>query len=359
MATNRKKDDSDQEQDSENNELNYDSEEDDDSSGSSSDEDDDGQVILEGVAKNIDESDDEEHDEEEPKEPLNKKLKSNHSDFTGKKKKQKKASKKKDTSVDIVNVEFLFRDMDECFFHGLKTLLCASNPIHAIHSSELTDIMIENVSVGTIVSNDDECVFGFASVLPLSSYLSSTNESLKPSSCIQYLKKQCLNHCPSQHLEEMKIVLSGTTKRPAGFFIHGRMINLPLEITLVLHEQLVMDMDWAVENAEGGEVERKALDFGAFVLFAPCYLDEQQSKRRNNSSSVAKKKSDDSKLLNSSSVIYKHFDDEIFASHAEFTFSFETPKSFATEEKQICTIIVITKTAHREAMKEMKRMIGK
>ena len=99
-------------------------------------------------------------------------------------------------------------------------------------------------------------------------------------------------------------------------------------------------MDWAVKHAEGGEMERKALDFGAFVLFAPCVQDSSSSSSNS-----------------SSSLIYKHFDDEIFASHAEFTFSFDTPKTFATEEKQICTVIVLTKTGHRAAMKEMKQLV--
>ena len=42
---------------------------------------------------------------------------------------------------------------------------------------------------------------------------------------------------------------------------------MPIEIVEVLHQQLVLDMDWAVKNADGGEEERKSLDFGAFVNF--------------------------------------------------------------------------------------------
>lgn len=310
---------------------------DDYSSASSSDEDDDGKVELEGVIKTTDSDDEDEiSSEEEEAEPAPKKLKSsstsNASDKGKAKKATKKKSKKDDESGEIINVEFLFRDMDECFFHGLKTLLISSNPLHVVHSSELTDLMIENISVGTIISNDDDCVFGFASVLSL------TSPEVTQKSCIKYLKKTCLDKCPSQHKQEMETVLSGKTKRPAGFYIHGRMINLPLEITEVLHQQLVLDMDWAVENAEGGEEERKSLDFGAFVIFAPCY--EQHEKG------------------GGTSLIYKNFEDEIFASNAEFTYSFDTPKSFATEDKQVCTVIVITKTGHRQALKELKQMIG-
>jgi len=311
----------DYEPDSEGNDDDY-------SSGSSSDEDDDGQVVLEGVAKRTYDEDDLSSEEEE-KEPSSKRLKSSD----GKKKEVKNKKDKKSAESEVVNVEFLFRDMDECFFHGLKTLLTSSNPLHAAHSSGLTDLMIENISVGTIVSNEDECVFGFGSVLSLNM------SEVTSKSCVKFMKKICLDKCPAEHREEMETVLSGKTKRPAGFFIHGRMINLPLEITEVLHQQLVLDMDWAVEHAEGGVDERKALDFGAFVIFAPCVEQHQRGG-------------------GGTSLIYKNFDDEIFASHAEFTFSFDTPKTFATEEKQVCTVIVITKTGHRAAMKELKQMVG-
>jgi hypothetical protein len=125
--------------------------------------------------------------------------------------------------------------------------------------------------------------------------------------CIVALKKLCLDKCPEDRKKELETVLSGKTKRPAGFFLHGRMVNMPLEIVHVLHQQLVQDMDWVVKNAEGGQDERKSLDFGAFVRIAPTYRLAQ-------------------------SEAYKFFDDEIFASHAEFTYEIELPKPFGAED---------------------------
>ena len=54
------------------------------------------------------------------------------------------------------------------------------------------------------------------------------------------------------------------------------MVNMPLEIVEVLQQQLVADMDWAVSNAEGGEAERKSLDFGAFVRIAPATVSSRK-----------------------------------------------------------------------------------
>jgi hypothetical protein len=128
-------------------------------------------------------------------------------------------------------------------------------------------------------------------------------------------------------------VLSGKTKRPAGFYFQSRMVNLPLEIVEVLHQQLVKDMDWAVDNARGGVEQRKSLDFGAFVRIAPSYRENKTS-------------------------YYKYFDDELLANHAEFTYEFELPKTFGMEETPYCTVIVMTKTGHRAAIKTLKQMIN-
>ena len=229
--------------------------------------------------------------------------------------------------VSPLNVDFIFCDSDEKYFHGLKMHL-HSNPVLAPHSSALADLVIENISVGTIIGTEgdpDDNVFGFASVLNVTTY--------QEHSCIQALKKMCLDNCPSERKLELETVLSGKTKRPAGFMLHSRMVNIPLEITEVLHDQLVQDMDWAVENAEGGDEERKSLDFGVFVLLAPCT------------------KAD-------GSLLHKFFDDEIFADRSELSFSFAAPKTFGSEEEQFCQVIVLTKTGHREAMKDLKKMIG-
>lgn len=317
-----------------------------DDSDSSSDD----SLVLEGeLIRNpdVDSSDDdsvssgEGDSKSDDPEPTKKKAKQQKTD--SKASKAKKKSAKPNNEPETIQVEFQFCDMNEKFFHGIKTLL-HRHGIHTSHSSQLADLIIENISVGTVLStdytpdntdskpsasstpNDEPNVFGFASVINL------TTHNSNPS--ITALKQLCLKHCPSEHKSEFETVLSGKTKRPAGFFFHERMVNIPLEITEVLHQQLVLDMDWAVQNAHGGEEERKALDFGAFVRMAPCYN-------------------------SNGNVIYKYFDDEVFASNAEFVYSFDMPKLYeADEEEGVCSVIVLTKTGHRAAMKELGKMIG-
>lgn len=242
--------------------------------------------------------------------------------------KSKPKKKKRKPEPDMIQVDFIFCDMHEKFFHGIKSLLHNSSTIYQTHSSQLTDDMIANVEVGTVIATEndpDDNVYGFASVLSIATHQASPG--------VQALKDFCLRHCPPTHLKELELVLGGKTKRPAGFLIHSRMINLPLEITLVLHEQLVKDMDWAVEHAEGTEDDRKALDFGAFVRVAPT----QRSQ---------------------GSVVYRYFDDEIFAGQAEFTYTVDAPKSYSQEEQLSVTIMVLTKTGHRAAMKDLAAMVS-
>jgi hypothetical protein len=309
-----------------------------DSDESSSDDDED-DMVLEGVlVRNPDASDSDsssdsssesEKEEEEDMKPPAKKQKHE----TKKKKKSKRAA-----GPEIVPMEFVFCDMDEKFFHGIKNLLASSSPAYMATASPLSDLMIENVSVGTVISTVYEykpgverdmdyegVVYGFASVLNVTTY--TDNDAIKA------LKKLCLSKCPEDRKKELEVVLSGKTKRPAGFYFQSRMVNLPLEIVEVLHQQLVKDMDWAVDNARGGVEQRKSLDFGAFVRIAPSYRENKTS-------------------------YYKYFDDELLANHAEFTYEFELPKTFGMEETPYCTVIVMTKTGHRAAIKTLKQMIN-
>ncbi|KAG7344144.1 p21-C-terminal region-binding protein [Nitzschia inconspicua] len=322
---------------------------DDDDDDSSSDED----LVLEGViVRNEDASDSEESSDEEEQDDADDKAddskpaakrseakrpsKADGSNDTKEatqetetsRKDSNKKRKKKAPGPEIIPVEFTFCDMDERYFHGIKTLLISSSPLYATTSSAMADLMIENIAVGTVISTEADreegTVYGFASVLNVTTY--------QERECVQSLKALCLSKCPPQHKSELETVLSGKTKRPAGFLLQSRMVNLPLEIVEVLHQQLVLDMDWAVEKAEGGEEERKSFDFGAFVRLAPSYR-------------------------SSGASYYKYFDDEVFAQNAEFTYEIALPKTHGMEETPYCTVIVMTKTGHRAAMKDLKQMV--
>ena len=274
---------------------------DDDSSGEESDVG----VALDGV---IDENDESSSSEEE-----------NEGEKKSKTKKGKKRKKKKKKEEEI-QVEFIFCDMDEKFFHGMK-ILVASSPLHAGHSSALADLMIENVEVGTVVSTegyDEDHVYGFGSILSLH----NKNE------IIDSLKENILSSCPKNHKEEMELLLTGEkkTRRLVGLFLHERMLNVPLVITHAIHQQLLLDLEWAVKN-------NPSFDFGLLVRMAPCYPQKE-----------------------SSTPIYKYFDDDVFASNAEFTYML--PKSYSDnrDDNLSYSVIVLSVSAYKKSIEEVANL---
>lgn len=249
----------------------------------SSDESDVG-VALEGA---IDEHDSSSSDEDEVKS-----------------KKRKKKNKKRSKKKEEIHVEFIFCDMDEKFFDGIKCLV-ASSPIHAAHSSTLTDLIVDNVEVGTVVSTEgyeEDYVYGYASIL------SMHNDN----QIINSLKETFLPSCPENHKAEMQLLLTGDKKarRLVGLFLHERMLNVPLVITHAIHQQLLLDLEWAVKN-------NPLFDFGLLVRIAPCYPQTTPP---------------------SNTPAYKYFDDDVFSSNAEFFYTL--PKSYSDDNLLYCVIVL-------------------
>uniref|UniRef100_A0A7S1B3P3 Uncharacterized protein n=1 Tax=Corethron hystrix TaxID=216773 RepID=A0A7S1B3P3_9STRA len=329
---------------------------DDDASSSSSSSDDES-LVLEGTLENVsdvenagdsddeDEEDDGEDEDDSP--PDKKRRKGNDGPASKRSKKSKKAKRKKDPEDEVLRVEFQFCEVNERYFHGIKSFL-AVNPVHAGHSSALSDAILAHVFVGTVVSTSGDRgpdvpgddVYAFASVLNVRGDVLQPAEVIESSSAphpLADLRALCREKCPPQHRKEMSAVLDGSHARPAGFLLQGRMANVPLEIVLEMHRQLVLDLDWAAEHAEGTEKERKALDYGVLVVLAPATRG------------------------GGGGLLYRNFEDDIFCSVAEFTYTFELPgvRSFGGTdgEKQYCTAIVMTKTGHRQGMKDLEQMV--
>jgi len=238
---------------------------------------------------------------------------------------KKRKRSHKNEAIDILEVEFTFCDMNEKFFHGIKSLLTHSSTIYR-QPSILADAIIGNVAVGTVVSTEGDSegyVFGFASVLNV-----VPNEMSSP---VNDLVQECLTGCPTPYKAQMNAALSGKTGRRTGFLIHGRMINMPLEIVEVLHQQLVLDLDWAAKHAPNAN-DQLDVGFETLVLLAPCTKENNVT-------------------------VYRFFDDEIFAKRGDFFFTIEAPKSYSREEKQLVNVVVMSKTQHRLAVQDLTKLM--
>jgi BCCIP len=91
----------------------------------------------------------------------------------------------------IMQINFDFCDPDERFFHGIKSLLASYLPQKAsVSSSELTDMIIAQGAVGTIVVQDGaDDAFAFMTALPLQFHKDKVSCIYQPSiaNCTQHI----------------------------------------------------------------------------------------------------------------------------------------------------------------------------
>lgn len=194
-------------------------------------------------------------------------------------------------------MEFLFCDVDTRYWDGMKTLL-SCEPMYASQSSDLATAMIENTVVGTVVTTEDqEDVFAVSSVIHCTKFDDNN-----------WMKKFCLKSYPSLSVKS------------SGFYIHARVINVPLKIVETLHQQLLLDIEWANKNESGKE------ELQWLILFSPCC---------NN--------------------IYKYFEDDVFASNSELVVPVDVPICKG-EDKQ-CKMIVMTKAQYQSSVEELSKLL--
>merc|ERR1711982_231611 len=109
-----------------------------------------------------------------------------------------------------------------------------------------------------------------------------------------------------------------------------RMLNVPIVITHAIHQQLSLDLKWAVEN------NNPSFDFGLLVRIAPCYPSQTSASSSTNN--------------NITTPVYKYFDDEIFATNSEFFYAL--PKSYSDRADNVMsyTVIILSVTSYKKSI---------
>ncbi|CAN0117555.1 unnamed protein product, partial [Ectocarpus fasciculatus] len=166
----------------------------------------------------------------------------------------------------VVDVCLDFCDPHERFFHGIRALLAHSYLQEAAGAglSPLVDLAVAQGAVGTVLSTDaeDDAVFGFVTALPLK-HLAKEHECVK--SVTKFLLEKASKAGRGSEMEE---VLGEGTQEKVGLLVSERMINCPMQAVPKLHEALVEDIAWAIEN-EISEEHREKFLFDNFVLVPP------------------------------------------------------------------------------------------
>lgn len=167
-----------------------------------------------------------------------------------------------------VSVEFEFYDPDASHFLSLKSLLNGYLDGLSFGSSELCDLVIDQVEVGTMigVAEEDENiekkqqknennqktikekvkqrdVLGFATVLEVG----KLGKSTVGTDILQFIreKSEKFNDKHSK-LEE---ILGG--KYRVGLFLNERIVNLSPQLIPILHGQVLEDIKWAEQEGLG------------------------------------------------------------------------------------------------------------
>ncbi|NXO03592.1 BCCIP protein, partial [Rhinopomastus cyanomelas] len=148
-----------------------------------------------------------------------------------------------------VNIEFEAHSISDNDYNGIKKLLQQLFLKAPVNTAELTDILIQQNHVGSIIkqaevqedsSDDDEDedeVFGFISCINLM--------ERKGTQCAEQIKEvilsRCEENCDQHVLEELNKLLNDSTK-PVGLLLSERFINVPPQIALPMHQQLQKEL---------------------------------------------------------------------------------------------------------------------
>ncbi|KAL7579233.1 hypothetical protein ACA910_011395 [Epithemia clementina (nom. ined.)] len=353
-------------------------------------------------------------------------------------------------------VDFIFCDLDDRekkFENGCQALLRNSGTLYQRHAWTWTDWLMEQV-VGTVVTteqdlhyyqqqqqrrkqqqqqkrgesgskasaaapadeNEDCAVFGFASLLDLSTKDQLEQQQDAPQQpdqqqervearmqALRYVHQYALNDCPDEYKPEMTQLLEpllSPTKQPQSsseskkspliplfLFLHGRMMNLPLEIVLALHQQLWLDWEWDQEEEEEDPKDGKAtkkktnkqspLQRDSSILpkmtlsgkiveprilrLAPCTKTNSSTSHKtsnNNKRTKKKQTTNEATAVLSQGVLYRYYDDELLADRAVVRYAVKAPPSYSQEEDLFLQVLVLTSSGYQQAIHDLEQMVG-
>jgi hypothetical protein len=342
---------------------------------SESSEDDDDSLVLEGVLvrnpevdSSSDDSDDDEDDDEDDEDDeddddekvatakstekaVAKRLAA--SNGAQAKRQKKKARKTKKTGgepeIDLVHVDLVFCDMAEAYWHGLKALLSNGTSLYQAHSSLLADQMIAHERVGTLIATPDDpdhSVYGFGSLLHWAHF--GTAQSAFHEVCAQaaYHPNAGVQLPDEEACREgvVELLASDQAASTVVFLLMGRMVNLPLEIVLALHQQVWLDVEWAQQQPSQDDKKKKKKQKGAapaplsfakptVLRVAPCTREGQD-------------------------WVYRYFEDELLAGQAQGSYVVEAPVSFSREDKVYLRVLQLNLPGYQKAIGDLERLVG-
>jgi len=213
--------------------------------------------------------------------------------------------------------------------------------IGELNLSELADLIVEQVSVGTMIKTEGTVdPLGFLTILPMNFY--------KEKLCIQQIKTFLLKRAPNKGIKGKLQELFNQTHKSLGLLIQDRMINLPQELINPLHQAIYDDISWAKKNERDLHL-RAAFKFDNIILVSRCWKDatsktewnKQQSEQARQGKKKKKLKTDNLILSNSSNSLFFRYEEQFYADKSFLQFpysvnSHETEYGGIPQSRLVC-----------------------
>lgn len=243
---------------------------------------------------------------------------------------------------ELVQVDFVFSDPCADQFASVRHLVLSYLPHSTFNPSELSDSILSQISVGTMIRVDKEPdVYGFISAFNISHHLKTTQWMTE---VVNYLSK----NCPSHYVEELHKVLQSPR---CGLLINQRMMNTPYQLIPPLHQALLDDVEWATSNEPNAE-KRAVFDFDTFIII--CTV--QNMSATSKSSKMAR-----IETAQTVSGVFEKFEEEYLAEAAEFSFSVHRTQSLGeqvADRKCHDLIVVIRRQKYESTIKQLKTLMS-
>jgi len=167
-----------------------------------------------------------------------------------------------------VNVDFIFSDPRPIDFKSVRRLLERYLPGEegSFPVGSLADDVIGQRVVGTMVKVVDDGLddsYAFSTILPLSLY--------SQKDWFRSVKSYLLKKVPVTAMGALKAALDSPSS--LGLLLNERIYNMPPELAPSLHESVLKDVAWAMENAPG-DVRAAFQDIKQVLVLAPCWLEK-------------------------------------------------------------------------------------
>ncbi|KAJ8894724.1 hypothetical protein PR048_000031 [Dryococelus australis] len=185
-----------------------------------------------------------------------------------------------------IQVDFEGRNPVDSDFHGIKQLLQQLFLKAHVNLSELTDLIIGQNYVGSVVkqsdldeegSDDEDCddnggndVFGITTVVNL-----TDKQNMESVQQLRSLLVELCGEYATDHVNTLVRSLLGDDTRPVGLLINERFVNIPAQISVPLLESLSKEISRACQK-------KMPFDLTYLILICKLYKMDASSQGRRN-----------------------------------------------------------------------------